>query len=68
MKHNVGATGRTVRILLGVGLLSTVVLVEGSTRWLGLLGVVPLLTGVLGNCPAYSVFGWSSCPVARAKM
>ena len=34
-------------------------------NWLGWIGVVPLVTVLLGNCPAYSALGVSTCPVQR---
>ncbi len=51
---------RLVRVVLGVALLS-LVFVGPQTYW-GLLGVVPLATGLLGTCPLYSVLGLSTCP------
>ena len=53
---------RTVRILLGVTLLSLTV-VGPQTAW-GYLGLIPLFTGLLGSCPLYTLFGISTC---RAK-
>jgi hypothetical protein len=35
-----------------------------KTPW-GFLGIVPIATGLLGNCPLYSVLGFSTCPVKR---
>ncbi len=51
---------RIFRVALGTGLLSLAV--TGQTAW-GFLGVVPLLTGVVGNCPVYSLLGISTCPL-----
>jgi hypothetical protein len=63
MKANVGGIDRTLRIVVGLVLLAAVVLLEGNARWLGLIGFVPLLTGIFGYCPAYVPFGFSSCPL-----
>ena len=52
---NEGTIDRAVRVALGLGLLSLTV-VGPHTPW-GLIGVVPLLTGVVGFCPAYRLFG-----------
>lgn len=68
MKRNVGTADRAIRFLLGLGLLSAVFLVDGSTRWFGLIGLVPLLTAIGGSCPLYSLFGLSTCPRVRPKM
>ena len=51
---------RVVRIVLGMVLLS-IVFVSPHTMW-GLIGVVPLATGLAGTCPVYSVIGFSTCP------
>lgn len=51
---------RALRVALGLGLLS-LTFIGPRTPW-GLLGAIPLLTGLLGTCPLYSVFGFSTCP------
>lgn len=60
--RNEGTLDRTVRVLLGLGLLYLAF--SGRAVW-GYLGIVPLLTGALGTCPLYSLFGFSTCPVKR---
>lgn len=50
---------RVLRVLLGLGLLS-IAFVGPQTPW-GYIGVVPLLTGLLGSCPLYTLFGVSTC-------
>lgn len=50
---------RVIRILIGVALL-TLVFVGPKTPF-GLLGIIPLATGLLGSCPLYTLFGWSTC-------
>lgn len=63
MKANVGNVDRIIRIALGLALLSLLYLGEGSMKWLGLIGIVPIATAVFGVCPLYSVLGISTCPV-----
>lgn len=63
MKANVGGIDRVLRILVGAGLLALVVVLEGDARWWGLIGILPLFTGVFRFCPAYSLFGLSTCPL-----
>lgn len=65
MKANVGGIDKAVRIVAGLVLLSLVFLLEGSARWWGLVGFVPLATGLFGYCPAYSLFGLNTCPMKR---
>jgi len=48
---------------MGIALLSLVFLLSGNVRWLGLIGIVPLMTGLAGNCPLYHLIGFSSCPL-----
>lgn len=59
MKSNVGTLDRALRIILGLGLLS-LVFVGPQTLW-GLIGLVPLLTGLVRFCPAYGIVGVNSC-------
>jgi hypothetical protein len=52
---------RKLRVILGLGILS-LAFAGPKTPW-GYLGIVPLATGLLGTCPLYTLFGWSTCPV-----
>lgn len=57
MLHNVGSMDRIIRIVVGLGLLALLYLFEGNARWWGLIGIVPLLSGVLAYCPFYQAGG-----------
>ncbi len=59
MKKNVGAAERFVRIVLGLAVL-TFAFVGPKTPW-AYLGIVPLATGLIGWCPPYALFGFSTC-------
>jgi hypothetical protein len=61
MKTNEGKIDRGLRVVVGLGLLS-LVFIGPQTMW-GLVGLVPLLTGAVGFCPLYKVFGLSTCPM-----
>lgn len=63
MTANIGTWDRALRIVLGLGLLSLVV-VGPKTLW-GLVGLIPLLTGLARFCPAYRLGGVSTCPACR---
>jgi hypothetical protein len=65
MRPNVGTIDRVIRIVLGLVVCALVFVIEGPGRWLGLIGLVPLLSGILGWCPAYGLFGVSTCPLGR---
>lgn len=55
---------RVIRVVLGLGLIA-LAFVGPQTPW-GWVGVVPLATGLLGSCPLYTVFGFSTCPVKKS--
>lgn len=55
MKRNVGTVDQWIRIILGVALLSLLFFLSGGIRWIGLIGLVPLITGIIGYCPIYSL-------------
>jgi hypothetical protein len=61
MKANVGGIDKALRIVVGIGLLSLLFLVEGPAKWWGLVGLVPLGTGLFGFCPLYGLLGLSTC-------
>lgn len=50
---------RALRVVLGLAVLS-LVFVGPKTLW-GLVGLVPLLTGLVGSCPLYTLFGIGTC-------
>ena len=56
MQSNVEYLDRIIRVLAGIALLSVVVFVPGNWRWIGLIGLVPLITGLVGWCPVYAMF------------
>ncbi|MXQ08840.1 DUF2892 domain-containing protein [Alphaproteobacteria bacterium GH1-50] len=60
MTKNEGTFDRALRVIAGLILLS-LVFVGPQTMW-GLIGIVPLVTGLVGICPLYSVLGISTCP------
>ena len=59
MQCNVGKTDKILRIVAGLALL--LLGASGVIGWWGLIGLVPLATGLLGWCPAYSLFGIKTC-------
>ncbi|TAL17977.1 DUF2892 domain-containing protein [bacterium] len=60
MKKNVGNVERAARVAAGLGILSLVFILEGNIRFLGLLGIVPIITGSTGICPLYTTLGIST--------
>ncbi|MFT3663841.1 DUF2892 domain-containing protein [Piscinibacter sp.] len=63
MKTNAGTLDRALRIIAGlvlIGLAAT-----GTVGMWGWIGIVPLVTGALGWCPAYTMLGINTCPMKR---
>ena len=60
---NEGTIDRALRVIAGAALVS-LVFVGPETPW-GWIGLVPLVTGLVGNCPVYSLLGISTCPVKQ---
>lgn len=58
MSKNVGAVDRWIRVIVGVALLAATVY-GPRTAW-GYIGLIPLITGMIGWCPLYQVLGLST--------
>lgn len=63
MKTNEGTIDRALRVIAGLALIALAA--TGTIGAWGYIGVVPLLTGIIGICPAYSIFGINSCPIKK---
>ena len=63
MPKNEGMVDRGLRVAFGLALLS-LVFFGPQTLW-GLIGVVPLVTGLVGYCPLYALVGLSTCPLSK---
>ncbi len=61
MKKNAGTLDRIIRIILGLGILSLAF--TGPQTAFGYVGLVPLITGLAGYCPLYTLFGFQTCPL-----
>jgi len=61
--RNEGGLDRLLRIAIGLVVLALVFV--GPKTPLGWIGVVPLLTGLVGFCPAYRIFGINTCGIRR---
>ena len=58
MKKNAGSIDRGIRIVAGAGIVAAGVYYQ---NYWGAVGLIPLITGMIGWCPAYALFGLSSC-------
>jgi hypothetical protein len=61
MTPNVGGLDRVLRIVAGLVLLGLGAF--GPLGWWGLVGLVPLATGLVRFCPVYPILGVSTCPL-----
>lgn len=60
MTRNESNTDRTIRLVLAIVIFALGLYFQS---WLGLIGLIPLVTGLVGWCPIYAVFGLSTCPL-----
>lgn len=63
MKTNEGTVDRVLRIIVGIALIAIGVWVVGSQAWiwtLTIVGIVLLVTGIIGWCGIYTLFGVST--------
>jgi len=63
MSTNVGTVDRIARVVIGLVLIAYAVPLgfpDTGWNWVGWIGVVPIITAIVGNCPAYSIFGFST--------
>lgn len=58
MTANVGGADKVIRIVAGLAILG---LGLAFKSYWGLVGLLPLITGLVGFCPAYVIFGISTC-------
>lgn len=60
MKKNIGHSDKRIRLLFGVALI-----IYGLyfNSWIGLIGIVPILTALVNICPIYSLIGINTCHI-----
>ena len=63
MTKNLGGIDRSIRITVGLALIAAPA--TGIVGVWGWVGVVPLLTGLMGWCPPYALLGFKGCAVKR---
>lgn len=65
MPINEGLMDRVLRIVVGLGILS-LAFWGLETQW-AFIGLVPIMTGIFGYCPFYTLFGITTCPMKPSK-
>jgi hypothetical protein len=63
MQSNVGGIDKILRIVVGAVLIALGIMGVGAP-WT-FIGIVPLVTGLMGWCPAYKLIGVNTCPLKR---
>ena len=64
MQTNVGTIDRVLRIIVGLVLIAYAIPLgfpATGWNWVGWIGVIPLVTAIIGNCPLYSILGIKTC-------
>ncbi|HKT60227.1 MAG TPA: DUF2892 domain-containing protein [Gemmatimonadales bacterium] len=59
MIRNLGMVERVVRVIVGLGILGLYGALDAPWKYLTLIGLIPLGTGLVGNCPVYKALGWN---------
>jgi hypothetical protein len=62
---NEGTLDRVIRVVIGIALLSLTV--AGPKSMIGLVGIIPIVTGLVGFCPLYRLMGVRTCPVSQKR-
>jgi hypothetical protein len=62
VNNNVGTIDRVLRVIAGLTLIALALgYFPGYQSVWGWVGVIPLITGFVGTCPVYSLFGMNTC-------
>jgi hypothetical protein len=64
MKCNVGKTDKIIRWVIGLGILGAGAYFKS---WLGLLGLIPIITAIIGWCGLYMLFNISTCKKQKGR-
>jgi len=63
MSVNIGTVDRILRVVIGLVLVAFAIPIgfpDTGWNWIGWIGVVPIITAIVGTCPAYSMLGFST--------
>ncbi len=65
MKSNMGKVDRIIRFIVGITIIGLGIYYKS---WFGIIGVIPFITSIIGWCPAYVPFKFSTiCKDRRSK-
>jgi hypothetical protein len=57
LQANIGRIDAIIRYIVGIALLLVLVLLDSPWRWLGLIGIIPIVTAAINFCPLWRVLG-----------
>ncbi|MCM3662789.1 DUF2892 domain-containing protein [Mesobacillus subterraneus] len=60
MNNNIGKIDQIIRIILGLALLSSFFLLDGGMKYIGIVGIILVLTSVIKFCPLYTLLGFNT--------
>ncbi|MHB0889047.1 YgaP family membrane protein [Acidithiobacillus sp.] len=64
MPVNEGKTDRIIRVIIGLLIILVLgIALPGTEKWWALVGLIPLITGIIGFCGLYAMFGIKTCPL-----
>lgn len=68
MTKNMGSLDRGLRIVAGLALLAFAFAgpADIAWKWVGYIGIVPIVTSLVGWCPAYTLLGIKTCPATQS--
>ena len=68
MTKNMGSVDRGLRIVAGLALLAFAIAgpADIAWKWVGYIGIVPIVTSLIGWCPAYTLLGIKTCPATQS--
>ena len=61
MNVNEAGIDRIIRVIIGLIILALWFVFQGNAKYFALIGLIPLITAILGWCPLYSIFGMNTC-------
>lgn len=65
MKINLGSIDRILRLLIGTGIVGLGIVYQS---WLGVIGIIPIVTAFVRWCPIYSMFSLNTCPNNKCEI
>ena len=65
MTKNIGTIDKALRVIVGLALLAYALWGTSQYIWVGWIGIVPILTALIGWCPPYALLGISTCSTKK---